>query len=60
MPQALVEHCAREDRPEAVEAAVMHMDIASLDLNQVGLPSHSLLCHKDYMSSRHTAAQCEG
>ena len=48
MPQALVEHCAREDRPEAVEAAVMHMDIASLDLNQVGLPSPSSLCHQNH------------
>ena len=58
MPQALVEHCAREDRPEAVEAAVMHMDIASLDLNQVGLPSsHSPLCHHYYKRPRAGAVQ---
>ena len=35
MWQELVDHCARQGKPEMVEAAVMHMDIASLDLNQV-------------------------
>ena len=35
LAQALVKYCAGEGKPEAVEAAVMHMDIASLDLNQV-------------------------
>lgn len=33
--QELVDHCARQNHPEIVEAAVMHLDIASLDLNQV-------------------------
>ncbi|DBA69468.1 TPA: hypothetical protein ACH3X2_012810 [Trebouxia sp. C0005] len=33
--QALVEHFSGHGQPEAVERAVLHMDIASLDLNQV-------------------------
>lgn len=33
--QALVEHFSANGQPEAVERAVLHMDIASLDLNQV-------------------------
>ena len=33
--QELVDHCARQGKPKVVEAAVMHMDIVSLDLNQV-------------------------
>ncbi|KAL0048183.1 hypothetical protein WJX82_009442 [Trebouxia sp. C0006] len=33
--QALVEHFSGAGQPEAVERAVLHMDIASLDLNQV-------------------------
>ena len=33
--QALVEHFSQKGQPEAVEKAVLHMDIASLDLNQV-------------------------
>ena len=44
--QALVEHFSQKGQPEAVEKAVLHMDIASLDLNQVSqlhLPAHSLL-----------------
>ena len=35
MVQALVEHFSQKGQPEAVEKAVLHMDIASLDLNQV-------------------------
>ncbi|KAA6422788.1 MAG: hypothetical protein FRX49_07323 [Trebouxia sp. A1-2] len=34
-PEALVEHFSGHGQPEAVERAVLHMDIASLDLNQV-------------------------
>ncbi|KAL3136710.1 hypothetical protein ABBQ38_005943 [Trebouxia sp. C0009 RCD-2024] len=33
--QALVEHFSQKGQPDAVEKAVLHMDIASLDLNQV-------------------------
>ena len=33
--QALVEHFIAAGQPQAVERAVLHMDIASLDLNQV-------------------------
>ena len=33
--QALVEHFSANGQLEAVEKAVLHMDIASLDLNQV-------------------------
>ncbi|KAK9804391.1 hypothetical protein WJX72_010740 [[Myrmecia] bisecta] len=33
--QALVEHFSRSGRPDAVERCVLHMDIASLDFNQV-------------------------
>ena len=32
-----MEHFAGAGRAEAVEAAVLHMDIASLDLNQVSM-----------------------
>lgn len=34
--QELVDHCAKQGKPEVVEAAVTHMDVSSLDLNQVG------------------------
>lgn len=33
--QALVEHYSAAGQPEVVEQAVLHMDVASLDLNQV-------------------------
>lgn len=33
--QALVEHYSGAGQPEVVERAVLHMDVASLDLNQV-------------------------
>ena len=33
--QDLVSFCAQQNQPEVIEAAVMHMDLASLDLNQV-------------------------
>ena len=46
MVQALVEHFSANGHPEAVERAVLHMDIASLDLNQV----RSLLFHKATIS----------
>ena len=35
MWQALVEHYSGTGQPEVVERAVLHMDVASLDLNQV-------------------------
>ena len=35
MLQALVEHYSGAGQPEVVERAVLHMDVASLDLNQV-------------------------
>ena len=38
--QALVEHFSGAGQPEAVERAVLHMDIASLDLNQVTASAH--------------------
>ena len=38
--QALVEHYSAAGHPEVVERAVLHMDVASLDLNQVS-PSAS-------------------
>ena len=49
MWQALVEHYSGAGQPEVVERAVLHMDVASLDLNQVhSNPAHgmtsSLLC----------------
>ncbi len=50
MAQALVEHFSGAGQPEAVERAVLHMDIASLDLNQVTAPSHvnwTVLPHQD-------------
>lgn len=35
--QALVEHCAVElGRPDRVECCVLHLDVFSLDLDQVG------------------------
>ena len=37
--QALVEHFSQKGQPDAVERAVLHMDIASLDLNQVSCPT---------------------
>ena len=36
--QALVEHFSQKGQPDTVEKAVLHMDIASLDLNQVRQP----------------------
>ena len=62
--QALVNHCAKQNQPEIVEAAVMHMDLASLDLNQVGISRRetllrnsvswnkisSLLLHNDHVA----------
>ena len=33
--QALVEHFSEKGQPDIVERCVVHMDIASLDLNQV-------------------------
>lgn len=33
--QALVEHYSGAGQPDVVERAVLHMDVASLDLNQV-------------------------
>lgn len=33
--QDFVNYCAQQSQPEIIEAAVMHMDLASLDLNQV-------------------------
>lgn len=41
--QALVEHFSQKGQPEAVEKAVLHMDIASLDLNQVSQASFTLV-----------------
>ena len=41
--QALVEHFSQKGQPDAVEKAVLHMDIASLDLNQVTPPHTNCL-----------------
>lgn len=41
--QELVDHCAMQNQPEIVEAAVMHMDLTSLDLNQVSQSYISIL-----------------
>lgn len=48
--QALVEHFSANGQPEAVERAVLHMDIASLDLNQVS--------HRDTCGAFVCAAPC--
>lgn len=45
MVQALVEHFSGHGQPEAVERAVLHMDIASLDLNQVTASLHMCINH---------------
>ena len=34
--QALVEHCSALGRPDRVERCVLHLDVTSLDLDQVG------------------------
>ena len=56
MAQALVEHFSQKGQPEAVEKAVLHMDITSLDLNQVSqlhlsaptLPAFAACCCEQF------------
>ena len=36
--QALVEHCSALGRPDRVERCVLHLDVTSLDLDQVSAP----------------------
>ncbi len=59
--QALVEHFSGAGQPEAVERAVLHMDIASLDLNQVTASSHvyqSYCAAQTCLRNRHTHTSC--
>ena len=59
--QALVEHFSGHGQPEAVERAVLHMDIASLDLNQVTATSHvyqSCRAAQTCLRNRHTHTSC--
>ena len=55
--QDFVNFCAQQNQPEVIEAAVMHMDLASLDLNQVmstALASSLLSGSLHLDCSRHT------
>lgn len=61
--QALVEHFSQKGQPDAVEKAVLHMDIASLDLNQVSQPHTAppvTSPHPDTVWSECPASRCYG
>ena len=62
-----MEHFSANGQPEAVERAVLHMDIASLDLNQVAFvlhatPQHTskaILATANSSKSKHSHMQLE-